>query len=75
MPPKPSPLDLLKRDEFKSPPPSKGPSMDSDLDDDEDDLDDFKIPSTKIHNWGELLTSDEDEDEADSDDDMDDDYL
>jgi len=48
------------------------------LDDEDDDMDDFKIPSAKIHNWGELLSgADEDEEEQDSndDDDMDDDYI
>ena len=50
--------------------------MDSDLDDEEDDMDEFKIPSAKIHNWGELLTGDDEDDEdASDDDDMDDDYI
>ncbi|HMT29395.1 MAG TPA: hypothetical protein PKD91_08970 [Bacteroidia bacterium] len=61
---------LFEEDDFKGKVVTKVTEIESDLDAADDDIDDFKLPGEKLHNWGELLTGDEDEE--DDDDDIDD---
>ncbi|MBK8414576.1 MAG: hypothetical protein IPL22_08775 [Bacteroidetes bacterium] len=48
--------------------------IDSELDADDDNIDDFKMPGEKMHDWGELLTRDDDDEDEDVDD-LDDDLF
>ncbi|HEX5003493.1 MAG TPA: hypothetical protein VFW78_13445 [Bacteroidia bacterium] len=57
------------RDDLKGKSITKITEIESDIDSDDDEMDDFKLPGEKLHDWGTLLTSDEDEDEDDDDDD------
>jgi hypothetical protein len=64
----------IDRDDFKGRITTKVTEIESELDGDDDAIDDFKLPGEKLHDWGELLTRDDD-DEDDVDDDIDDDLF
>jgi hypothetical protein len=50
---------------------TKVTEIDTDMDSDEDNIDDFKIPGEKMHDWGALLTRDDEEEEEEDDEDED----